>query len=96
VFYALAVTYDDTHCKPLPDVFVTLLSPSCRYAISICKGMYVKADSVFNTVQHRGYSKRNCLLGVSVLWSVVRCILVALGNVASNGRPIVRSEMKRL
>jgi len=38
---------DDTHCKPLPDMFVTLLSPPCRYAVSICKGMYEKADNSF-------------------------------------------------
>jgi len=30
------------------------------------------------------------------LWPLVRCILVALGNVVSNGRPIVHSEMERL
>jgi hypothetical protein len=50
----------------------------------------------FSTVQHHAYLKRECLLDVSVLWFVVRCILVALENVASNGTPIMRSEMERL
>jgi len=58
--------------------------------------MYVEADYLFNTAQHHGYSKRNCLLDVSILWPLVRCILVALGNVVSNGRPIAHSEMERL
>jgi len=30
------------------------------------------------------------------LWPLVRCILVALGNVVLNGRPIVHGEMERL